>query len=173
MTAVLRNECLTKTTNIRVIELFQNTNLSPEILQMGTILTIVIIVVVVIIIIIIRVRPAQFLRVYDLDRPPRARGAGYSLHDGGERAPAELMCHIVVRVYAGELVRREMPIDIPIVFQLVLLLHRRAERDFVPVAQDTRLSLENARSVNLHGTESSVQLSKGCGGGGSSKRKSI
>jgi hypothetical protein len=146
MTSVLGYERLAETTNIRVAELFQNTNLSPEILQMATILTSGGIVVV----ICRRVGPAKFLRMYNLDRPPFGCGAGHGLHDGGERASAELVRHIVVCMDAGELVRREMSIDVSIVFERVLLLHRGAERDFVPVAQDTRLSFENARSIDLY-----------------------
>ena len=138
MTSVLRYERLAETTNIRVVELFQNTNLSPEILQMATILTSGIIIVIIVIVVIgRRVGPAKFLRVDNLNRPPIARGAGYGLHHGGKRASAELVRHIIVCVDAGELVRREVSIDVSIVFQRVLLLHRRAERDFIPVAQDT------------------------------------
>jgi hypothetical protein len=150
MTSVLGYERLTETTNIRVVEFFQNTNLSHEILQMATILTSGgIIIVVIIVVICRRVGPAKFLRMYNLDRPPIARGAGHGLHDGGERASAELVRHIVVCVDAGELVRREMSIDVSIVFEQVLLLHRRAERDFVPITQNTRMSFENTRSVDL------------------------
>lgn len=87
--------------------------------------------------------------MYYLDRPPIARGTGHGLHDCGERASAELMRHIVVRMDAGELVRREVSINVSIVFMLVLLLHRRAERDFIPVAQDTRASFINTRPVDL------------------------
>ena len=87
--------------------------------------------------------------MYYFDRPPIARGAGHGLHDGGERASAELVRHIVVRVDAGELVRREVSINVSIVFLLVLLLHRRAERDFVPVAQDARPSFGNTQPVDL------------------------
>ena len=64
--------------------------------------------------------------MYYLDRPPIARGAGHGLHDGGERASVELVRHIVVRVNDGELVRREMSINVSIVFQLALLLHPRS-----------------------------------------------
>jgi hypothetical protein len=141
MTSFLGHERLAQTTNIWVVELLQDTNLSPEILHMASIIIVVIAV--------ICRSPAKILRMYDLDRPPIARGAGYGLHDGGKRASAELMRHIIVCVDAGELVRREMTIDVSIVFPRVLLLHRRAERDFVPVAQDTRMSFKNARSVDL------------------------
>lgn len=145
MTSVLGYERLAETTNIRVVELFQNAYLSPEILQMVTILTRGSIIIVVV----VRVGPAKFLRMYNLDRPPVARGAGHGLHNGGERASTELVRHIVVCVDAGEFVRSEVSIDVSIVFERILLLHRRAERDFVPVAQDTRMSFENARSVDL------------------------
>jgi hypothetical protein len=107
----------------------------------------VVIIVIVVVIDIICVGPAKFLRMYNLDRPPVGRGAGHGLHDGGERASAELVRHIVVCVDAGELERREMLIDVSIVFKSVLLLHRK---DFVPVAQDTRMSFENTRSVDLY-----------------------
>lgn len=144
VTSVLGYERLAETTNIRVVECFQDADFSPETLQMATILTSGGIV-----IIVVRVGPAELLRMYDLDRPPVARGAGHGLHNGGERASTKLIPHVIVCVDAGELVRSEMSVDVPIVFERVLLLHRRTERDFVPVAQDTRLSLENARSVDL------------------------
>jgi hypothetical protein len=106
-------------------------------------------IVVIIVVVVICVGPAKFLRMYNLDRPPVRRGAGHGLHDGGERASAELVRHIVVCMDAGELVRREVSIDVSIVFKRVWLWRRRAKRDFVPVAQDARLSFENARSVDL------------------------
>jgi hypothetical protein len=150
MTSVLGYERLAETTNIRVVELFQNTNLSPETLQMATILTSGgIIIIIIVVVICRRVGPAKFLGMYYLDRPPFGRGAGHGLHDGGERASSELVRHIVVCVDAGELVRREVSIDVSIVFERALLLRRRAERDFVPVAQDARLSFKNTCSVDL------------------------
>ena len=151
MTSVLGYERLAETTNIRVLELFQDTDLSPKILQMATIMTSgVVIVVVVVIIVIICVGPTKFLRMYNLDSPPVGRGAGHSLQDGSERASAELVRHIAVCVDASEFQRRgEVSVHVSIVFKSVWLLHRRAERDFVAVAQDTRLSFENARSVDL------------------------
>ena len=106
--------------------------------------------IVIIVIICRRVGPAKFLRMYNLDRPPITRVAGYGLHDGGKRASAKLVRHVVVCVDTGELVGREMSVDISIVFQRVLLLNRRAERDFIPVAQNTRLSFKNARPVDLY-----------------------
>ena len=111
---------------------------------MATIMTSGIIIVIIIIVVVVSVGPAKFLRVNYFDRPPFARGAGHGPHDGGERASAELVRHIIVCVDAGELVRRQVSIDVSIVFERVLLLRRRAERDFVPVAQDTRLPFENA-----------------------------
>src|SRR6266481_5791479 len=90
----------------------------------------------IIIIVVVCVGPAEFLRMNNLDRPPVARGAGHGLHNGGERASTELVRHIVVCVDSGELVRSEVSIDISIIFERVLLLHRRAERDFVPVAKN-------------------------------------
>ena len=134
-----------------MVELFQDTDLSHEILYMATIMTsgVVIVVVVVVIIVIICVGTAKFLRMYNFDSPPVGRGAGHGLHDGGERASAEFVRHIVVCVDAGELQRSEVSVHVSIVFKSVWLLHRRAERDFVAVAQDTRLSFENARPVDL------------------------
>ncbi|SRR6266478_9321394 len=151
MTPVLGYERLAKPTNIRVVELFQDTDLSSEILHMPTVLTSSGIIIIVVIIIRRRrvVGPAKFLRMYDLDRPPGARSTGYCLHDGSERASAELVRHIIVCVDAGKLVWREVSINVAIVFERVLLLHRRTECDFVAVAQDTRLSFENARTVDL------------------------
>ena len=144
MTSVLGYERLAETTNIRVLELFQDTDLSPEILQMATSMTsgVVIVVVVVVVIVIICVGTAKFLRMYNLDSPPVGRGAGHSLHDGSERASAELVRHIALCVDASEFQRREVSVHVSIVFKSVLLLHRRAERDFVAVAQDTRQSFE-------------------------------
>ena len=144
MTSVLGYERLAETTNIRVIELFQDTDLSPEILQMATIMTSG-----VVIILIICVGPTKFLRMYNLDSPPVGRGAGHGLHDGSERASAEIVRHIAVCVDASEFQRHEVSVHVSIVFKSVLLLYRRAERDFVAVAQDTRLSFGNARSVDL------------------------
>ncbi len=108
-----------------MIELFQNTNLPPKILQqMPTIMTSggIIIIFVVVVIVCRRVGPAKFLRMYNLDCPPFARGTRHGLHDGGERASAELVRHIVVRVDAGELVWRQVSIDISKIFERVLLL---------------------------------------------------
>ena len=150
MTSVLGYERLAETTNIRVLELFQDTDLSPKILQMATIMTSgVVIVVVVVIIVIICVGPTKFLRMYNLDSPPVGRGAGHGLHYGNERASAEIVRHIAVCVDASEFQRHEVSVHVSIVFKSVWLLHRRAERDFVAVAQDTRLSFENARPVDL------------------------
>ena len=150
MTSVLGYERLAETTNIRVVEFFQDTDLSHEILQMATIMTSgVVIIVIGVVIDIICVGSAKFLRMYNLDSPPVGRGAGHGLHDGGERASAELVRHIVVCVDAGELERREVSIHVSIVFKSVLLLHWRTEGDLVPVAQDTRLTFENAGSVDL------------------------
>ena len=68
----------------------------------------------------------------DLDGPPLARVARRCLHDRRERAAPELVRHVVLRVNAGQLLRREVPVDEPVVFERVLLLHRRAECDLVP-----------------------------------------
>lgn len=141
--AVLRDERLAETTDIRVIQRLQNADLPREALQLQGVVPDGVVVVR------RRVRPAQLLGMDDLDRPPLARGARHGLHDGGERAPAELVRHIVIRVDAGELEWREVPVYVPIVFERVLLRRRRAERDLVPVAQDTRLSSEHTRPVDL------------------------
>jgi hypothetical protein len=45
-----------------------------------------------------------------------------------------------VRIHAGQLLRREVLVDESVVFERILLLHRRAERDLGSVAQDARLS---------------------------------
>lgn len=146
MAAVLGNKRLAETTDIRVVEGLQNTNLPREALHLPSVIPDRVIVVVVVS---IRVGPAQLLRMDDLDGEPLARGARHGPHDGGERAPAQLVRHVVKRVDAGELERREVPIDVPIVLERVLLRHRRAKRDLVPVAQDARLSSDHARPVDL------------------------
>lgn len=160
MAAILGDKRLAKTTNIRVVERLQNANLPREALQLQSVIPDGVIVVVVVI---RRVGPAKFLGMDDLDGPPLARGARHGLHDGSERAPPKLVRHIVKRVDAGELVRREVPIDVPIVFERVWLRHRRAERDLVPVAQDARLSSWNARPVDLRIDGASVGRWKGFG----------
>ena len=148
MTSILGDERLTETTDIGMVEGLQNADLPREVLQLPGVIANGVIVVVVICRR-RRISRAKFLGMDDLDGPPLARGARHGLHDGSERAPSELVRHIVERVDAGELERREVPIDVPIVFLRVLLLHRRAERDFVSVAQDARLSPDHACAVNL------------------------
>jgi hypothetical protein len=54
-----------------------------------------------------------------------------------------------VRIYAGQLLRRKAPVDEPVVLERILWLHRRAERDLVPVAQDPRFSPGDAHTVDL------------------------
>ena len=147
---MLGDERLTETADVGMVEGLQDTDLPREVLQLpGVITNGVIIIVVVVVCRRRRIGRAEFLGMDNLDGPPLTRGARHGLHDGSERAPAELMRHIVERVDAGELERRKVSIDVPIVFLRVLLLHRRAERDLVPVAQDARLSLEHARTVDL------------------------
>jgi len=46
--------------------------------------------------------------VDDLDGPPLARVASYHRR---ERAAPELVRHVVLRVHAGQLLRREVPVD--------------------------------------------------------------
>lgn len=148
MASILGDERLTETTDIGMVEGLQNADLPREVLQLPGVIANGVIVVVVICRR-RRISRAKFLGMDDLDGPPLARGARHGLHDGSERAPSELVRHIVERVDAGELERREVPIDVPIVFLRVLLLHRRAERDLVSVAQDARLSPDHACTVNL------------------------
>ena len=121
-----------------MVELFQDTDLSHEILYMATIMTsgVVIVVVVVVIIVIICVGTAKFLRMYNFDSPPVGRGAGHGLHDGGERASAELVRHIVVCVDAGELQRREVSVHVSIVFESVF---------FVVASEPNAISLPSRR----------------------------
>ena len=148
MASILGDERLTETTDIGMVEGLQNADLPREVLQLPGVIANGVIVVVVICRR-RRISRAKFLGMDDLDGPPLARGARHGLHDGSERAPSELVRHIVERVDAGELERREVPIDVPIVFLRILLLHRRAERDLVAVAQDARLSPDHACAVNL------------------------
>ena len=149
MASILGDERLTETTDIGMVEGLQNADLPREVLQLPGVIANGVIIVVVVICRRRRISRAKFLGMDDLDGPPLARGARHGLHDGSERAPSELVRHIVERVDAGELERREVPIDVPIVFLHVLLLHRRAERDLVAVAQDARLSPDHACAVNL------------------------
>ena len=121
MAAVLGDERLAETTDIRVVECLQNTDLPREAIHLPSVIPGGVIVVAVVR---IRVGPAQLLRMDDLDGEPLARGARHGPHHGGERAPAQLVRHIVMRVDAGELERREVPIDVPIVLERVLLRHR-------------------------------------------------
>ncbi len=98
---------------------------------------------------VIVVRRAELLRVDDLDGPPLARVVRHRLHHRHERAAPELLRRVVVRIYAGQLLRREVPVDEPLVLERILLLHRRASRDLVPVAQDIRFSPGDAHAVDL------------------------
>ncbi len=99
---------------------------------------------------VIVVRRAELLlRVDDLDGLPLARVTRHRLHHRHERAAPELLRRVVVRIYAGQLLRREVPVDEPVVLERILLLHRRASRDLVPVAQDARFSPGDAHAVDL------------------------
>ena len=68
---------------------------------------------------VIVVRRAELLRVDDLDGPPLARVARHRLHHRRERAAPELLSHVVVRTYAGQLLRREVPVDEPVVLERI------------------------------------------------------
>ena len=69
---------------------------------------------------VIVVRRAELLRVDDLDDPPLARVARHRLHHRRERAAPELLRHVVVCIYAGQLLRREVPVDEPVVLERIL-----------------------------------------------------
>src|SRR6266851_6192972 len=147
-------ERLAEATNIWVIELLQNIDLSLEVLHRGSRAATAIAcagagAAAVVFVVIVVIRRAELLRVDDLDGPPLARVARYRLHHRRERAAPELVRHVVLGVYAGQLLRREVPVDEPVVFVRLLLLHRRAERDLVPVAQDARFSFGDARVIDL------------------------
>jgi hypothetical protein len=137
-----------------VIELLQNIDLSLEVLHRGSRAATAIAcagagAVGVVFVVIVVVRRVELLRVDDLDGPPLARAARYRFHHRRERAATELVRYVVLDVYAGQLLRREVPVDEPVVFLRRLLLHRRAECDLVPVAQDARFSFGDARVIDL------------------------
>ena len=139
MSSVLRDERLAQATYIRMVERLKDADFPRERLEM--LITAAILVGV--------VPASDLVAVYDLDGPPLARLACHGSHDGGEGALAELVRHVVVRVDACELKRREVPVYVPVVLERVLLRHRRPKRDLVSVAQDTRLALLHARAVDL------------------------
>ena len=138
-----------------MIELLQNIDLSLEVLHRGSRAATAIVsagagAAAIVCVVIVVVRQAELLRVDDLDGPPLARVARYRFHHRHERAATELVRHVVLGVYAGQLLRREVPVDEPVVFVRLLLLHRQAERDLVPVAQDARFSFGDARVIDLY-----------------------
>ena len=141
MSPVFRNERLAQATNIRVVERLEDADLPRERLE---------ILIAAAILVLVGVTAADLVTVYDLDGPPLARLARHGLHNGGEGTLAELVRHIVVSVYARQLERREVAVDIAIVLEWVLLWHRRPKRDLVPVAQDARMAFLHARAVDLH-----------------------
>jgi hypothetical protein len=138
---IFRDERLAQTTNIRVVERLEDADLPRERLE---------ILIAAAVLVLVGVPSADLVAVYDLDGPPLTRLARHGLHDGGKGALPELMCHIVVRVYACQLEGREVPVDVAIVLEWVLLWHWRPKRDLVPVAQDARMALLHARAVDLH-----------------------
>ena len=152
---LIRHERLAKPTDIRMIERLQNADLPPERLE----LVFMVIVTMTAATAVVAVPGcggcgggrgrADLVPVYDLDGEPFARLARHGFHYGGKSAAAELVRHVVVRVDAGQLERRQVPVDVPVVFHRVLLRHRGAERNLVAVPQDARLSPRHAHSVDL------------------------
>lgn len=115
MSPVLRDERLAQATDIRVVERLEDTDLPRERLE---------ILIAAAVLVLVGVIPAaDLISVYDLDSPPLARLARHGLHDGGKGALAELVRHIVVRVDPRQLERREVPVDIAVVFERILLWH--------------------------------------------------
>ena len=141
MSPVFRDERLAQATDIWVVERLEDADLPRERLEILIAATVLVLV---------GVPAADLIAVYDLDSPPLARLARHGLHDGGEGALAKLVRHVVVRVDARQLKRREVPVDVAIVLERVLLWHRRTKRDLIPVAQDTRMALLHARAVDLN-----------------------
>ena len=86
-----------------MVELLQNVDLSLEIRHGGSRAAMAVASAAVVFVIV--VRRVELLRVDDLDGPPTAHGARHRLHD---RAAPELVRHVVVRVYAGQLLRCEV-----------------------------------------------------------------
>ena len=123
MSPVLRDERLAQATDIRVVERLEDADLPRKRLK-----------ILISAAVLVGVPAADLIAVYDLDGPPLARLARHGLHDGGEGAFAELVRHVVVRVDARQLERREVPVDVSVVLERVLLWHRRAKRDLVPIA---------------------------------------
>ncbi len=138
--SLLRDERLAQSTDIRVVERLEDADLPRERLEMLIAAAVLVLVV---------VPAADLVAVYDLNRPPLARLARHGLHDGGEGALAEFVRHVIVRMDARQLERREVPVDVTVVLERVLLRHRRPKRDLIPVAQDARLALLHARAVDL------------------------
>ena len=89
-----------------MVELLQNVDLSLEVRHRGSRAAMAVASAAVVFVIV--VRRVELLRVDDLDDPPTARGARHRLHDRRERAAPELVRHVVVRVYAGQLLRCEV-----------------------------------------------------------------
>jgi len=105
----VRYERVKQTTDVRVVEGLQDADLSSETLQLVRI--------VVPSGRVVGVRPAELLRVDDFNGAPFARRARHGLHHRRERAAAELVRNVVVRVDARELVRREVAVDVAVVLE--------------------------------------------------------
>ena len=144
ITSLLGNERLPEATDVGMVEGLQDTDFSRETRELVAMAAIAVFVSVFIII-----RPAELLRVDNLDRPPLARVARHRLHHRRECAAPELVRHVVMRVDARQFHWGEMPVDIAVVLERNLLLHRRAESDLVSIPQDARLSFDNAYPVDL------------------------
>ena len=130
MTSLLGNERLPEPTDIGMVERLQDTDFPRKTREL---VAVTLIVLFASLFIIVR---AELLRVDDLDGPPLSRIACHRLHHRRERAATELVRHVVERVDARQLHRREVPVDETIILERVLLLHRRAESDLISVSQD-------------------------------------
>ena len=86
--------------------------------------------------------------MYNLDSPPVSRGMGHGLHDGGERASAEPIRHIVVCVDAGELQRRKVSVHVSSLQERSVVAWESRTR-FHSHRAGYATVLENARSVDL------------------------
>jgi hypothetical protein len=142
VTSLLGNERLPEPTDIGMFERLQDTDFPRKTRELVAV-TIVLFSPVFIIV------PAELLRVDDLHGPPLARIACHRLHHRRERTATELVRHVVVRVDARQLHRREVPVDETIILERILLLHGRAERDLIAISQDARLSFLDAYPIDL------------------------
>jgi hypothetical protein len=81
-------------------------------------------------------RRADLITMYDLDREPLSRLSRHGFHNRSERSTSEFVSHIIMSVYARQLVRGQMSINVTIIFDRILLRNWRSKRDFVAIAQD-------------------------------------